>query len=164
MSTNTPEETAGEIEEFLANIEKAKRLSVKVGVFNDVTYPDTRRSNGHLRKGGQSVLDVGLIHEFGTDKIPRRSFLRMPFEVKSKEIEGVISSTFNKVLEKGLDAEIALGRIGAVASSIVEEAFQSGGFGNWKLLEESTVKEKGNSDVLDDVGILKKSISWEVST
>ena len=164
MRTSTTEETVNDIEAMLANIEKAKRLSVKVGVFNDVKYPDTRRSNGHLRKGGQSVLDVGLMHEFGTDKIPRRSFLRMPFEVKSKEIESAIQKTFNSVAEKGLDAEIALGRIGAVASSIVEEAFQTGGFGNWKSLKESTVKEKGNSDILDDVGILKRSINWKVST
>jgi len=137
MSKRTPAQAAEAMQKQVANIEKAKRLTVKVGVIG---------AGARIYKGGKTVVDIATIHEYGTDDVPMRSFLRTPFFV-----------------EKGKDAEAAMDSIGVKAQKIIFGAFDSEGYGFWAPLKPQTIKKKkGKSDILVDVGTLRQSITWAV--
>ena len=153
MKKLTPEEFNERLQAQKDNVAKLKKLSVKVGIVSNSVGP---------YENGQTALDVGLIHEYGTEDIPRRSFLRAPFLTKKKEMDSFIQKQFQKVIEDGFPAEKAMELIGVKAQSISQEAFTTGGFGQWAELSQSTIEKKGSSQILLDTGTLRNSITYEV--
>ena len=153
-----PEDFFKEQARILVEMQKAKTMVVKVGLPADKT-------TGKAYKGGASILQVGAQHEYGTEKMPARSFLRMPFELKATEINIFIQSEFKKVLEGKSTAEKALGRVGVMTTNISKEAFRTNGFGQWAELSPITIaiKEKaGKTTPLIWSGLLRNSITWSV--
>lgn len=151
----TPESTMKQLTEYHKNLEQAKKKSVFVGLPKGKTGSKAYRS-------GSSVIEVGAAHEYGVSgKLPRRSFLRVPFAVKRKELDAEIKRQFKLVLE-GQDSMKALNLIGIKAQGISQEAFTTRGYGNWPDIKESTKAAKGSSQVLIDQGILRSSITWVV--
>jgi len=154
----TPDQTLKHTEHYLGQLQKAVKTSVKVGLPSD-------KVGGEIYQDGQSIIDVGAQHEYGTNKVPMRSFLRMPFEVKKDEMGSFIQSQFRRVLEKKKPAKDAMELIGIQATNISKEAFRSNGFGNWAPLAERTKKAKaeaGKTTTLIWSGILRNAITWVV--
>lgn len=157
----TPEETLSLVEKQLSNMEQAKTLSVKVGLpagesATSKVYAD---DNG---KPGITVLQNGINHEYGTQHVDRRSFLRGPLNAKSADLTKVLEQQFNLVLEKGMDVEKALGRVGLAARNISVGAFRTRGYGVWADISQATKDAKGSTQVLVDDGILRGAITWVV--
>lgn len=118
------------------------------------------------REGGDGMgnADIGAVHEFGSESagIPPRSFLRMPLELKAEDIIKVLGSGMaKKAFEEG-DFDRAYNVLGAAAEITVQDAFATGGFGQWPAIKESTAKRKGSSAILIDTRQLSRSISWDV--
>lgn len=134
---------------------KVSRGSVKVGLI-------ASKVSGQIYGNGQTVLEVGFVHEYGVGNSPQRSFLRTPFKIKKKELAAQIDTQLLKVLSGKQSAEKGLGLIGAYATNISKGAFRTQGYGTWPALKPSTIKEKGSSQILIDTGTLRNSISWEV--
>jgi hypothetical protein len=105
---------------------------------------------------------IGLLHEFGTEKLPQRSFLRMPLTTKlQKALEQ--SGAFNKealrnVVKEG-SFQTYVRKILASGESVVLEAFATGGFGQWK---PSDMKYKKVQQTLVETQQLRDSITSEV--
>lgn len=157
----TPQETLDLVEKQLSNMEKAKSLSVKVGL----PAGEQATSKAYTNDGAgpaPTVLQVGIWHEYGTDNIPQRSFLRGPLKAKSAELDKVLNTQFNLVLEKGMDVEKALGRVGLAARNISVGAFRTKGYGVWADISQATKDAKGSSGILIDTGLLRSSITWVV--
>lgn len=157
----TPEETLRLVEAQLSNMEKAKTMVVKVGL----PAEESASSKAYTNDGAgpaPTVLEVGVWHEYGTQNIPQRSFLRGPLNAKSGELEKVLEQQFNLVLEKGMEVEKALGRVGLAARNISVGAFRTKGYGVWKDISQATKEAKGSSGVLIDTGLLRSSITWVV--
>lgn len=157
----TPEETLSFVEKQLSNMEKAKSLSVKVGL----PAGESATSKAYTSDGqgpAPTVIEVGVWHEYGTQNIPQRSFLRGPLNAKSGELDKVLQTQFNLVLEKGMEVEKALGRVGLAARNISVGAFRTRGYGVWKDISQATKEAKGSSGVLIDTGLLRSSITWVV--
>lgn len=155
----TPEETLALVEGQLSAMEQAKTMFVKVGL----PAGESATSKAYTNDGAgpaPTVLDVGVWHEFGTQRVPQRSFLRGPLNAKSTELDKVLGQQFNLVLEKGLEVEKALGRVGLAARNICVGAFRTRGYGVWKDISQSTKDAKGSSGVLIDNEILRSSITW----
>lgn len=120
-------------------------------------------------EGGLTVAGVGAVHEFGTDKagrsrdtvIPERSFIRMPLETGQEDIEKQIDPKLQELIEKG-DIKGIFKLIGIAGESRIQEAFETGGFGSWEDIKESTKKSKGSDAILIDQGPLKQSITSKV--
>lgn len=78
--------------------------------------------------------EIGAIQEFGSvaNRIPPRSFLKMPLETKLPEIlnNRNILSAFNESLEDGT-LEGFLEVLGEGCVNIVKDAFENSGYGNW---------------------------------
>lgn len=141
------------------NLEKqlrlAKRASVDVGLISD-------KVGGQVYGDGQTVLQIGAIHEFGTEDIPQRSFLRVPFQMKRKEMSEFIRGEFSKIASGKRTTAKAMGRIGAKATNIVKGAFTTKGYGTWPDITPATKQAKGSSQPLIDTGTLRNSITWKV--
>lgn len=121
-----------------------------------------------VRPGAQDVsnYDLALIHEFGTldGKIPPRSFLRMPVESNGKELVRFAEKNSDVLLKDG-NVKRFFEKIGAWGQGIVQQAFDTGGFGKWAPNAPSTIDAKGGKDSpLIDTGALRKSISYDVQT
>tara|TARA_R110000851_G_scaffold306239_5_gene464506 strand:- start:1674 stop:2150 length:477 start_codon:yes stop_codon:yes gene_type:complete len=140
------------------NLKKAldANMEVRVGVL----------SNKNGRNDTQSNASVGATHEFGsvTNKIPARSWLRMPIQVKIKEIQKAI---FKKRTQ--IEADLLRGNskslftiLGLSAEKVIQDSFESGGFGKWAKLNAETIKRKGSSAPLIDSGQLRRSVTSAV--
>lgn len=135
-------------------MERVAKASVDVGLPSD-------KVGGKVYGDGMTILRVGAIHEYGAGPVPMRSFLRVPFIVKQKEINKAIAKQFEAVVN-GQSADVALGRIGAIASNYSKGAFTSMGYGQWQDIKPSTKAAKGSAQPLIDTGILRGSITWAV--
>lgn len=121
--------------------------------------------NGAVRSGDQNIsnYELALIHEFGTldGKIPARSFLRMPVERNKKELLNFAEKNADKLLND--DVRPFFEKLGAWGQGIVQQAFDSDGFGQWPPNKQSTIDAKGGKDTpLIDTGNLRKSVSYDV--
>jgi hypothetical protein len=133
-----------------------KPIGVKVGVLGN---KDNRNDGDPLGNAG-----IGLVQEVGsiTNKIPARSFLRMPLETKRDRLQATFEKT--GVKKKLLEGNVkgAMQDLGFVAEEIIDDAFKSSGFGNWAKNAPSTVIRKGSSKPLIDTSQLRPSITSEV--
>ena len=115
------------------------------------------------RQDGLSNATIGAIQEFGSEnkKIPARSFLKMPIMEKQREI-GKFSEKALKNALKTQNINIAFGQIGLFCVGIIQNAFDTKGFGKWKPNAPFTIKKKKSSSPLIDTGELRKSVTYDV--
>lgn len=155
MSKN--DKTLKNVEAYLANLNRAKKLSVRVGL-------PVEKASAAIYDNGMTVSRLGAIHEFGSpeNSIPQRSFLRATLVKKEKEMKEFIAGQYKKILEKGLDAKKAASQIGVTFSNFVQDAFSTGGFGEWEKNKAATIRKKKSNMPLVDGGTLRKSITFVV--
>lgn len=147
------------LQSYEKKLAESHSKAVLVGVISDQL---TKR----VYKDGTPLLEVAATNEYGEPrrKIPRRSFLKMTFEIKSNDINSFIQNQYKLVFEKGRSTTQALGLVGVKAKNLVAEAFNTGGFGRWKPLSQETIdaRPKKTTTILIDTGTLRTSITWKV--
>jgi hypothetical protein len=141
---------------------------VKVGVIGSSEERDEETSA--LNEGDGSFMggdnptnaEVGVLHEFGTENLPMRSFLRMPLTEKMKkfmsEAGAFNEETLKKIMEEKSFLEFAK-KMGVVAETVVLTSFDTGGFGTWI---PSNMNFKKNKQTLVETQQLRNSIASEV--
>lgn len=110
---------------------------------------------------GSSVLEVGAAHEYGLG-VPQRSFLRVTWIVKDKEINKIKKNAFLEMVNLSMSVEDGFDFLGVGARNFVLEAFINGGFGAWQPLSAKTIALKGTTKILFEKGVLESSITHEV--
>lgn len=108
--------------------------------------------------GEQTNAEIGFIHEFGTNKIPMRSFLRAPLFAKTEEILQAMTGPV-ELKKMAEDFPAFMTDLGIACEAAIQEAFDSKGFGEWAADAESTIKRKGSSSPLIDTKQLRFSIT-----
>lgn len=138
---------------FLRMLDAEKLPMAKVGVLGRT---DTRKDQS-------TNAEIGLRHEFGTDKLPMRSFLRMPLTENFQKYVNKSKGFFDeKLLEKLANEQSLEGLVrilGTIGESIVIDGFDTGGFGRWK---PSNMKYKKVQQTLIESQQLRDSITHEV--
>jgi len=134
-----------------------KRI-VKVGIFGE----KNQRNHGV----GKTNAEVGAVHEFGSSTVPRRSFLRMPLHQKSDDIVRKLTGIVKDMVETGTKQD-PLTLLGIECEAVILDAFDSGGFGQWKALAPSTVRRKSRAGkrgdaILIEWGELRRAIASKV--
>lgn len=118
--------------------------------------------NGNQRKDENSNAEIGAKHEFGDDKLPIRSWLRMPLIDKMQDALDS-SGAFDKEASRQVVQEKSvtpwLKKVMIVAEGVVLDAFATGGFGKWK---PSNMKYKKNHQTLVETQQLRNSVTSEV--
>lgn len=124
----------------------------QIGVFSEATAPD-----------GEKIASYGADNEFGviTRRIPERSFIRMPLTTRQDDIKKAVFRRAGKNLE---DADIRqiFEDIGFAGEAIIQEAFDTRGFGAWPPNAPETVFLKGSDAPLIDEGHLRHAITSKV--
>ena len=109
------------------------------------------------------VLDAGVAsyavyNEFGTSRMPSRSFLRSTFEESGSKIYKTIKVGYDSVMNGG-SAIDGVNRVGLLSEGLVKKKIRSG---VGPALSAKTVAKKGHSQTLRDSGALMGSISYEI--
>lgn len=108
---------------------------------------------------GQSLVEIGAIHEFGAKNIPERSFLRVPLNGAQDKFRAAFKEMMPKVARGELTMMQALEAIGDLGVGISKEAISAG---IKPPNAKSTVKRKGSSTPLVDKGHLRQWIVWVI--
>lgn len=66
------------------------------------------------------VLEIAYGHEYGTDKLPERSFIRASFDSGQEQLGGIVTGAINKALSAQITPEAAANSIGAQAAQLVQ--------------------------------------------
>ena len=138
------------LDEFLSNQKPAH-----LGIFQREDARDDKESN----------VAIAFKHEMGSfsENIPQRSWLRMPIKVKSKDIAGNAAIAIKKNLTNPKGVDIVAKSIGAAGLGVIQEAFDTKGFGQWKPNALSTVIAKGGKNTpLIDKAELRQAVTFSV--
>ena len=139
------------LNKLIKKVTNDSKSYVKVGILGDTNA---------RTEGEQSNAEIGFIHEFGNNSHPMRSFLRMPILLKLKDkIEN------NSVSKDGeIDFKFTMYQVGLLAESVIDEAFETAGFGTWRPSQKKHgIDELGEfSSTLVDTSQLRDSITSEV--
>lgn len=167
----------------------SKEFSVKVGLLANKGGSDIVSDNldlaglGAVHEFGATITVTDKMrgffrHQFGinlkkttkTIVIPARSFLELPLATQAKKLEKYMMEHFGGegiqadeywIAEKG-DIESVAVMLGASAVQLINEAFETSGFGDWVPNSPVTIAQKGSAMPLVDTGKLRQSITFEV--
>jgi hypothetical protein len=138
---------------FLA-IKKAlmslKNKEIKVGIHEGA---------GKNAKTGTLIVDYAIANEYGTSKIPERSFMRSTYDEKESEWNKALDKIVSSVIEGDFDVAEKIAFIGEQMVNDIKDKIDSN---IPPSLSEATIKRKGSSKTLIDTGIMKTSITYKV--
>lgn len=139
--------------DFLNKLKVAKNSYVQIGFQGD--------AKEKLHDGGFSdstVVEVAIANEFGTSKIPARSFMVSYFDANIGKITKASKLGLNKFLS-GMPAKRALGLMGEYVKKGIQEQIDKVML---PALSPVTIAKKGSSKPLIDTGNMKQSVSYKV--
>ena len=128
---------------------------VHVGILNDSPNKDT--TNAVIAAANER--EYGWVTGIGTF-VPPRSTIRLPITMKENEIRDASVSKLTTLDEAHINE--ALDTMGATALKAIQEAFSTGGYGQWERNAPSTIEKKGRDEPMVDEGILREAYSYEV--
>lgn len=106
---------------ILKEVQSLRGNTIKVGIQQGTGAFYRNISN----KKDATVAQYAFYNEFGTEKIPQRSFMRTAFDENLNKIELAIESEYQKVLSGSMSADIMLGRIGLLMTNFVQRKIRS---------------------------------------
>lgn len=113
---------------------------------------------GSGSQDGVDMVDIAIYNEFGTSRIPARSFMGDAAEKYQQDIGTTMEHLARKV-ESGASPETALHTLGQWYQAQQQAHIRSGEF---TPNAPSTIKKKGSSVPLIDKGRLVNSVRYEV--
>jgi hypothetical protein len=121
---------------------------------------------GIFGEDDSEMVQIAIWNEFGTSKIPERSFLRAGFDANQSRIEQICEMALDEVLEgvdgsSQFDVASMYDQIGLQVADIIREYLTDL---RSPPNAPSTIKLKGSSNPLIDTGHLRSSIVWKVVT
>lgn len=75
---------------------------------------------GIVGETDSEVLKIAHAHEYGTGKLPERSFIRASFDAEQDKLGEIVAGAVNKVLSGQINADAAANAIGAQAAQLVQ--------------------------------------------
>jgi phage gpG-like protein len=138
-------------------------IYVKVGVLDKPDNNAHKASDPKKDGDGVTIGRVAAIHEFGTDTIPQRSFIRSTYEKEERNL----ANTFRRLAKAEAKQsqpklERFVEKVGVWFTGRVKKTFTNN---NWPPLKDPTRggrNKSGQATPLVDTGQLRASIGYEV--
>ena len=158
----------------LLKLLKTSKEKARVGIMGSGAAEMHMNADGS--SSGATNAKIGAAHEFGVDiiqqrgdkaitiSLPERSFLRIPLQdlwYSRLKSSGAFGKNVLDEIIKTKSFTPWLVKAGIVGVSIVQGAFDSGGYGKWK---PSNMKRKKNKQTLVETQQLRNSVISEVVT
>lgn len=140
-------------EKLLKNLNKMKKLQVRVGVQGGKKYKKKSRDG---KEDGADLVDTAIWNELGTGRIPARPFLGQTVDQHGAEIQKAAAQLVQKICKGQLDAQSALDNLGVLMVGYVQNQISDGDF---VPNAPSTIRLKGSERPLINTKQLRGSIS-----
>ena len=133
---------------IMAEFKKYDRMAVNVGV-----------QNGESNSDGHSVAEYAAANEYGTTKIPQRSFMGTAFDEQKSSYVRYMNRVAKSIEHTSFAKAVYL--LGLNAQQDIQNVITTRNI--LPRLASGTVKaKKGSTKTLVDTGILANSITFEV--
>lgn len=114
---------------------------------------------GEVDDDNASIAEYATYNEFGTDTIPERPAMREAIDNNKSKINKAKETLYGKVLQGELNTETALGTLGELAQSLIQNSIRT--------LKDppnapSTIKKKKSSNPLIGHGFYLRAIRWVI--
>ena len=133
---------------FFRELAELKELEVRVGF----------QRGKSQEEDGTDMCDVAAFNELGTDHIPARPFIRQSVDDNESKINSFLKEEV-KDFAQGKSAEQILKEIGIFQKDLMQDKITSGSFAP---NAESTIKKKGSSKPLVDIGRMRQSVNYVI--
>ena len=146
---------------LLRRLADGQKGYVKVGINSD----DAKKAKEVKKDGVDSsslslkVIDIATFHEFGTENVPERSFIRSNDAKNKAKYKKMIQNGLVKMLKAEMEPYQVLGLVGEQASADIKAGITEG---IKPALKQATIDRKGSSVPLIDTGQLRASITYKV--
>lgn len=108
---------------------------------------------------GASVAQYAAYNEFGTEKIPERSFMRTAFDENINRIESILNFQYGKFIDGEQSLRQALGLTGTAIVGMIQIKIRQ--IHNPPNSPE-TIARKGSSKPLIDFGQMVRSVTYAI--
>jgi hypothetical protein len=112
-------------------------------------------AEGAASDGGATVADIAEWNEFGTDRIPSRSFIGSWFDEREKRFPAAIKAEIEGAVRRGTSVTEAFQTLAVTFQADVQRRIAQG---IEPANTDSTIKRKGSSTPLIDTGVLRSAI------
>ena len=144
--------------EILKQIQEFESSTILIG-FQEGSTTKREVKGQRIKEGQLSMPEIAVENEFGTNKIPARSFMRTSFDENLPKIRKVISQQYDEIVIGNRKSQNALDAIGSVMQGfIVTKIRQITSPPN----SPRTIAEKGSSKPLIDFGQMIQSVTYQV--
>lgn len=150
-----------ELKKVVAGFRNAR---VKVGLLGN----KADRFDANWNKMRKNNPTIGMEHEFGVKvnpwgrETPARSFLRMPlFTQLPRKIAAIGATTWKAIIVKR-SLHDGLKNLGIAAEATIQEAFNTGGWGQWQPISFIQQWKKRSSAILIDSAQMRKAVTSKV--
>lgn len=154
MTSKTTSRDLGE-KAMLKRVDALKdKPHVKVGILE---------SAGQHQNSDLTVAQVATFHEFGTESIPERSFIRTTVDENTEKYHNKIDQLRKDVIFFGKSTRKALTELGLFIQRDIKKTITDT-HPSWPQLSDTTIAQRiKNSDKpLIDTGQLRNSVQYEV--
>lgn len=104
------------------------------------------------------VIKIAYVHEYGTGKMPERSFIRASFDTDKEKIDSIIKTSIDKILLKKVDAVSAMNATGAQLAQLIQNFIDTN-----KVKPKSNYKNKTQYTTLYETGThIRDRIAYEI--
>lgn len=138
------------IQKLISSQKKQILIGVQEG---STTHLQVKRAR--KQAAGESIAQYAAENEFGTSKIPQRSFMRSTFDEKINEIEKIVFQQFGLAIDDKITIQQAYDRIGLAVTGMIQEKIVSL---RSPPNARRTIELKGSSNPLIDFGQMLASI------
>ncbi len=113
---------------------------------------------GIVGSADSEVLKIAHAHEYGTEKLPERSFIRASFDADQDKLDRIITGSVKKVLSGAISADAAANAIGAQAAQLVQNFIDDN-----RVKPKSDYSKKTQHTTLYETGThIRDRIAYEV--
>lgn len=113
---------------------------------------------GIVSSADSEVLKIAHAHEYGTEKLPERSFIRASFDADQDKLDGIITGSVEKVLSGAISADAAANAIGSQAAQLVQNFIDDN-----RVKPKSDFSKKTQHTTLYETGThIRDRIAYEV--
>ena len=140
-------------QEFFKEIEKLKKLQVRVGYQQGEEFYDEEGKKADL-------LDVAMFNELGTSRVPSRPFMRDSVDNNADRISSFCKAKIREISNGTKKAEEVLKEIGAMQVGLVQQTIRDG---NFVPNAPYTIKKKGSDKPLIDTGLMRQSVHYVIT-
>jgi hypothetical protein len=143
------------LERLNKNLLELKKLKVRVGY---------QEPEGKIKySSGITVARLAAVIEFGSDETPARSFIRSTIHESRAAIGRVQREQVQRVITGERTPVEAMSAIGSFVVGLSRRKLDTAS--GWAApLKAETAEAKGSPKVLEETGLLNRSLSWRVSS